>query len=578
MGDRIASTFRPKQRDADIYIWPVRGTQVSAIHLASHRNVAEAETPVVAVDDTTVYYSTGKGARAVEARDAKTGAILWNCMLLAENQPPTASIIDFIKVNGDDLLAQLSNCHNDLCDVMHVDARTGDVKRRIQSTTNAMWDIHQGALTEATSVEDLSDAMSGAAGYYYRLKQVGLRIWPDGSSKSKPPLHASGEFSNVVAGKMWVACVGLKQKRARQRDVNVYCWCKGEARLIRQCHMGVETLHSLTTFAPSIQLCTEGTSQEQVTPFGSTPSSCWVTIKELVSSLKSWACNRRRAEVGLQGVADPISTATDAQTGLGDANVSSETSFHCNPSADNAHLPIEQEVEHDEAPACIDPCEASAVVHEQWASSRVHTQTVTHFRPALEIVVLSLTKHSKTIEDVLLTSTLATSLKTQGVDVKPEWAGGAKIFVAEFQSQHVADLRVSFGQRLGLGPNHVVVAPQNEANILALLKTSSSCRALATSKPGATVREDLGGTDNYFACSSIASSSCDFDRHEIISHMDERPQSADISRKSADCREWGIIVKHTFIHTVLEDGVGRTVSKSHSDPDILRAKLMGYLD
>merc|ERR1712061_598080 len=97
---------------------------------------------------------------------------------------------------------------------------------------------------------------------------------------------------------------------------------------------------------------------------------------------------------------------------------------------------------------------------------------------AKTVVVLPLTQHSKLVEQALLKSPPARSLIAQGIDVKPEWACGAKIFVKDFTLGDAEEFRVWFGSRVGLGPHHVVVALEDEVSVLkSLLKTRLQDRA-----------------------------------------------------------------------------------------------------
>merc|ERR1712085_89851 len=101
-----------------------------------------------------------------------------------------------------------------------------------------------------------------------------------------------------------------------------------------------------------------------------------------------------------------------------------------------------------------------------------------HEAKTLDIVVLTLTKHSKVVEDALLASTVARSFHDRGIDAKPDWACGAKVFVSDFTPEDAAELRVSFGQRIGLGPCHVVLAPQDVASVMACLTPRPNSRAM----------------------------------------------------------------------------------------------------
>ncbi len=53
---------------------------------------------------------------------------------------------------------------------------------------------------------------------------------------------------------------------------------------------------------------------------------------------------------------------------------------------------------------------------------------------------------------------------------RPPWAHGAHIFVENFQDGDACEFRASLGQRIGLGPTHVVLREQDEQACLKAFK------------------------------------------------------------------------------------------------------------
>lgn len=185
----------------------------------------------------------------------------------------------------------------------------------------------------------------------------------------------------------------------------------------------------------------------------------------------------------------------------------------------------------------------------------------------MDVVVLTLTKHSKAIEDAIPASTVARSLQDRGIDTKPDWACGAKIFVSDFIPEDASELRVSFGQMIGLGPCHVVLAPQDEASVMACLKSGPHSRAMATAKPGTTIRANLLRGDEYFACSSSSASSSAFSGSSSL--FESVPQYV-IGQTHVYSQRYRVVIKNTFIDSIMEnDDVADRQITSRSDPGIV---------
>lgn len=182
-----------------------------------------------------------------------------------------------------------------------------------------------------------------------------------------------------------------------------------------------------------------------------------------------------------------------------------------------------------EPPARIDPDEMSDSAAVQRMSflparnARDRTAIDDATRLARQIVVLPLTKHSAEVECALLKSDLAVSLVKMGVDVTPSWAGGAKILVQDFGLGEASEFRVWFGERVGLGPHHVVVtAGEDEASIMKLLLRGKATVKKGGRGGGRTIAPDAD-SDSLFACSSQQSFS-----HSGVT-LDEDPSLDDHS-------------------------------------------------
>lgn len=89
-----------------------------------------------------------------------------------------------------------------------------------------------------------------------------------------------------------------------------------------------------------------------------------------------------------------------------------------------------------EEAAVISPTEAEVVADELWASSVGGTPQMPSTRGD-SIVLLSFDRCTKELEDALIASPPSLALSGRGHDVKPSWAGGAKIFVEEITAVHL---------------------------------------------------------------------------------------------------------------------------------------------
>jgi hypothetical protein len=230
-------------------------------------------------------------------------------------------------------------------------------------------------------------------------------------------------------------------------------------------------------------------------------------------------------------------------------------------SSEAAH--VVEEIVHMDVAAVIDPDEAQAIAHEQWATSRVVATVEQEPFSSRDIVVLALTRHSKDVEEVLLNTDLSKSLVADGVEVKPAWAGGAKIFLRDFGPGAASDFRAVFGQCVGLGPNHVVVESKHEAVILKALKPSRRSRSMATVKPGGRLQMLAEHQDDCFAVSPTPSVS---DSCELESSHPSDETLTIVSESNVFLK---VTVKNTFVHLELDSNTEKPLRRCKSDPWLL---------
>lgn len=210
---------------------------------------------------------------------------------------------------------------------------------------------------------------------------------------------------------------------------------------------------------------------------------------------------------------------------------------------------VTDELDHGgEPPAIIDAHEASLITDELWASQVLSSAipsdgqtTQADLVPSIsDVIVLALTKHSKAVEDLLLNTELAQSLISQGVDVKPSWACGAKVFVENFSHGDLAEFRLCFGQREGPGVNHIVIYSKDEQIILQALRPDRGQRKLASVKRGGRLEVSANTRDDWFRCSEAASSKDKVALSEESSDEEDVPMERPLPL-------YRIITKNTFI-------------------------------
>lgn len=568
--------FKPKQRFITMYIWAWREEKqhINTLPFGMFRDTNAC----VAMDGSTVFYSVGP-ERYVEACRAADGSSLWHCEILADDEPSTADRLDWLIVQGDILLAQHSNHWIPLCGVVMIETSTGALIRRVDCSTGASWDTCLGITARTIPSDDIQHGLGSV--YQAESSSEGLQIWqpescghvrqrfgllwPKGWKAVRrnnwlegEPLRGVGEFSRVCVGKQWVA--GICKSAKGCRDVKIFgCWC-GSIETLSQHRLPYGRLCCLSAFAPKmVRIDTD----VPVEPEGLAPQSFFVQVVSFVRAL----CSPRRKP--LQG----------NQTS-GSHKVFSKRETH--PQAyddeighfeDIHDASVVQPVDHEELAAVIDPAEANAVVHEQWATSRVeHALPPLAVQTAKDIVVLALTKHSKEVEDSLLACDLATLLKNDNFDIKPEWAGGAKVFVSEFGPGDAAEFRAFFGQHIGLGPHHVVIESCDEGAVLKALKPSAKNRALATVKPGGRHRLPLPHDFAWMTCSSASSSVADsYQKFEIEVESKTSSLCTEVEAILPDHLLFRIVVKRTFCHAEAFDSDAHLVRRSQSEPCMMNS-------
>lgn len=170
---------------------------------------------------------------------------------------------------------------------------------------------------------------------------------------------------------------------------------------------------------------------------------------------------------------------SDMERILGTKEVDCSITFH----------PSEAVLEHsdDVGGVEITPAEAAKVVDEQWASmvemNILHamgtSSTEQHEVEEVDvaIVVLTFHRHPKEFDLVLCSSALAQRLRTLGVDVRLEWANGAKIFVPDLTEDWLSSFDVE------LCPRNVVVLEKEEDDVYRALD-GLPFRIRPRSKPG----------------------------------------------------------------------------------------------
>lgn len=179
---------------------------------------------------------------------------------------------------------------------------------------------------------------------------------------------------------------------------------------------------------------------------------------------------------------------------------------------------------------------------------------------------------TKEVEDILLACDIARLLRNANIDVKPEWAGGAKVFVHDFGPGDAAEFRAYFGQHIGLGPHHVVIESYDEDAILKALKPSAKSRAIATVKPGGKLRIPSASDFAWMPCSSASSSVADvLEKSEMEVESEVASLCTKVEARLTDHGLFRVVVKRTFCHAELVDPDARPLRRSQSEPCMMKS-------
>lgn len=143
-----------------------------------------------------------------------------------------------------------------------------------------------------------------------------------------------------------------------------------------------------------------------------------------------------------------------------------ETHTRC-PSAKVADKLATPAVTHVDEPAKISPLEAQSIAQHQWATlveHRVHhaaSAATAASRQPDHIVMLTFNRHPEELERALLLSGPARTARAMGIDVKPGWANGAKVFVDDVGPERFD---------VELGPMNVVLHEADEGAVFEALQ------------------------------------------------------------------------------------------------------------
>lgn len=477
------------KRPINMYCWAWRESQL-CLREVLFGVFRDSEEACLAVGGESIYYSVGP-EREVVAERAADGHRLWSYSVV-----PQSAMSELVRANiaimslivqNDILLAKHGHplsCH---CDISMIDCTTGTLVRCIASFDSLRWDLHEGVIASLTDNEKEEDGYGGV----YHLKR-GLRVWPPKPTEDKSrfslssiigetaasfflqdsfssrELYVEGEFSELCVGQDWVASACAHSKQ--QKQVELFAWSDTGVEKFAEHLLPHGHLRCLSACGPLVPRPPQLPVSGDLRP-GPADATQLSLVSRFSHFFRGLCRHRHHAGTGVGVALGPV--APDNRHDVPD--------MFEGPNC----IDVVQDIEHDEVAAAIDPAEANQIVHEQWATSRTEDGILS---PAVQtptdVVVLALTKHSRDVEDLLLGSPLARSLIAQGIDVKPEWACGAKIFVKDVGPGDAAEFRTTFGQSVGLGPHHVVVVASDEPVVLKTLKPSAKVRALATVKSG----------------------------------------------------------------------------------------------
>mmetsp|Transcript_142376 Transcript_142376/g.454281 ORF Transcript_142376/g.454281 Transcript_142376/m.454281 type:complete len:278 (+) Transcript_142376:1183-2016(+) len=144
---------------------------------------------------------------------------------------------------------------------------------------------------------------------------------------------------------------------------------------------------------------------------------------------------------------------------------------------------IDADLASSEVAAEIDPAEAAAVSQQVWASavealcardasqsSASVSASASSALRSMDVVVLVFNRDDFAFDEALLASAVAHRAANRGVDVKPAWANGAKIFVPGIGAEELAEVHID------PRPRYVVALASDQEELLKALTAIPSRR------------------------------------------------------------------------------------------------------
>jgi len=130
----------------------------------------------------------------------------------------------------------------------------------------------------------------------------------------------------------------------------------------------------------------------------------------------------------------------------------------------------ENMIEHSEVGAIISPEEAALVAEHQWSTGIsslgcAHPQVTNGPNGGRSVMLLKFSRSSQELDEAVLASPLACQAVADGMNVKPDWARGAKVLVQNLGPEHVEAPLIEL-----LGPQHVFIDADEESLLFAALE------------------------------------------------------------------------------------------------------------
>jgi len=149
------------------------------------------------------------------------------------------------------------------------------------------------------------------------------------------------------------------------------------------------------------------------------------------------------------------------------------------------NLSVIEDVQFDiaEQATTILPEEGARIAEECWSSGVEHLLQQQHVQPCdlRGAVLLTFSREARELEDGVLASSPALRAAARGVELKPDWANGAKVLVEGIGPEHVETPTVE-----RLGPQHVLVNRDEQDELLEAL--SNLPYRIRKLKPNAGIR------------------------------------------------------------------------------------------